>query len=58
MQIFEVVMNKIYVILKQKIMLNFKQGQKIEVLFTYLNKFIERDDVPKTQIGFRTKSYI
>jgi ORF6N domain len=30
-----------------------KQDQKIELLFTYLNKFIEKDDTPRTPIGYR-----
>lgn len=32
-----------------------KQDQKIEVLFTYLNKFIEKEDKPRTSIGFKQK---
>lgn len=32
-----------------------KQDQKIELLFTYLNKFIEKDIIPRTPIGFKTK---
>ena len=35
-----------------------KQDQKIEVLLTYLSKFIEKVDTPKTQIGFKTKGSI
>lgn len=31
-----------------------KQDQKIEVLFTYLNKFIEKEDKPRTPIGYKT----
>lgn len=31
-----------------------KQDQKIEVLFTYLNKFIEKDETPRTSIGYKT----
>jgi hypothetical protein len=31
-----------------------KQDQKIELLFTYLNKFIEKDEQPRTQIGYKT----
>jgi ORF6N domain len=31
-----------------------KQDQKIEVLFTYLNKFIEKEDKPRTSIGYKT----
>ena len=30
-----------------------KQDQKIEVLFTYLNKFMDKVDGPKKQIGFK-----
>lgn len=30
-----------------------KQDQKIEVLFTYLNKFMEKVDGPKGRIGFK-----
>lgn len=30
-----------------------KQDQKIELLFTYLNKFIEKDDKPRTPIGYK-----
>lgn len=33
-----------------------KQDQKIEVLFTYLSKFIEKE--PPTQRGFKTKGAI
>ncbi|MFC7526643.1 hypothetical protein ACFQRK_21980 [Parapedobacter sp. GCM10030251] len=29
-----------------------KQDQKIEVLFSYLSKFIEREDKPQTRIGY------
>jgi hypothetical protein len=32
-----------------------KQDEKIELLFTYLSKFIEKEDTPRTPIGFRTK---
>ena len=32
-----------------------KQDQKIELLFTYLSKFIEKDSIPRTPIGFKTK---
>lgn len=32
-----------------------KQDQKIEVLFTYLNKFLEKEDQPRTEIGFKRK---
>ena len=31
-----------------------KQDQKIEVLFTYLNKFIEKEETPRTSIGYKT----
>ena len=31
-----------------------KQDQKIEVLFTYLNKFIEKEDKPRKSIGYKT----
>lgn len=31
-----------------------KQDQKIEVLFTYLNKFIEKEDRPRVPIGYKT----
>ncbi len=38
----------------EKLML--KQDQKIELLFTYLSKFIEKEDTERTPIGFkRTK---
>ena len=30
-----------------------KHDQKIELLFTYLNKFIEKEEKPRTEIGFR-----
>ncbi|WP_449439768.1 ORF6N domain-containing protein [Pedobacter steynii] len=30
-----------------------KQDQKIELLFTYLNKFIDKEDTPREQIGFK-----
>lgn len=33
----------------------YKQDEKIEVLFTYLSKFIEKDEQPRTLIGFKTK---
>lgn len=33
----------------------FKQDQKIELLFTYLSKFIEKEEKPRTQIGFKRK---
>ncbi len=32
-----------------------KQDQKIELLFTYLNKFIEKEDKPRIPIGFKIK---
>lgn len=32
-----------------------KQDEKIELLFTYLSKFIEKEDTPRTPIGFRTQ---
>lgn len=32
-----------------------KQDEKIEVLFTYLSKFIEKEDKPRTEIGFKRK---
>jgi hypothetical protein len=33
-----------------------KQDQKIELLFTYLNKFMDKVDGPIQQIGFKVKS--
>jgi len=30
-----------------------KQDQKIEVLFSYLSKFIDQNEEPRTQIGFK-----
>lgn len=30
-----------------------KQDHKIELLFTYLNKFMDREDEPREQIGFK-----
>jgi len=30
-----------------------KQDQKIELLFTYLTKFIEKEEQPRTEIGFK-----
>ena len=30
-----------------------KHDQKIELLFAYLSKFIEKEDKPRTEIGFR-----
>lgn len=32
-----------------------KNDQKIELLFTYLSKFIEKEDEPRTEIGFKRK---
>lgn len=32
-----------------------KQDEKIELLFTYLSKFIEKDDTPRKPIGFKRK---
>ena len=32
-----------------------KQDQKIEVLFSYLSKFIEKESEPREQIGFKRK---
>lgn len=32
-----------------------KQDEKIELLFTYLSKFMEKDDKPRTEIGFKQK---
>lgn len=32
-----------------------KQDQKIEVLFTYLSKFIEKEEQPRAEIGFKRK---
>lgn len=32
-----------------------KQDQKIELLFTYLSKFIEKEEQPRTEIGFKRK---
>ena len=32
-----------------------KQDEKIEVLFTYLSKFIEKEDEPRIPIGFKRK---
>ena len=32
-----------------------KQDQKIEVLFNYLSKFIEKEGKPRTEIGFKRK---
>ena len=33
-----------------------KHDQKIELLFAYLSKFIEKEDQPRTEIGFKRKS--
>ncbi|WP_169303317.1 ORF6N domain-containing protein [Pedobacter cryophilus] len=33
-----------------------KQDEKIELLFSYLSKFIEKEDQPRVQIGFKTKA--
>ena len=33
-----------------------KQDEKIDVLFTHLRKFIEKEEVPGTRIGYKTKS--
>ncbi len=32
-----------------------KQDKKIELLFNYLSKFIEKEDNPRVPIGFKTK---
>ncbi|EDM37473.1 hypothetical protein PBAL39_10026 [Pedobacter sp. BAL39] len=32
-----------------------KQDQKIEILFTYLSKFIEKEEQPRAEIGFKRK---
>jgi len=32
-----------------------KQDEKIELLFNYLTKFIEKEDNPRVEIGFKTK---
>ncbi|WP_316816880.1 ORF6N domain-containing protein [Pedobacter nyackensis] len=32
-----------------------KQDQKIELLFSYLNKFLDKEDSPREQIGFKVK---
>lgn len=32
-----------------------KHDQKIELLFTYLSKFIEKEDKPREEIGFKRK---
>lgn len=33
-----------------------KHDEKIEMLFTYLSKFIEKEETPRTPIGYRTKA--
>jgi hypothetical protein len=33
-----------------------KQDEKIELLFTYLSKFIEKDETPREPIGFKISS--
>jgi hypothetical protein len=33
-----------------------KHDQKIELLFNYLSKFIEKEDTPRTKIGFRQET--
>ena len=32
-----------------------KQDEKIELLFNYLSKFIDKEDKPRVEIGFKTK---
>ena len=32
-----------------------KQDEKIELLLNYLSKFIEKEDKPRVEIGFKTK---
>ncbi len=32
-----------------------KHDEKIELLFTYLNKFIEKEETPRTPIGYKIK---
>jgi hypothetical protein len=32
-----------------------KQDDKIELLFAYLSKFIEKEEIPRIPIGFKTK---
>ena len=32
-----------------------KQDEKIELLLNYLSKFIEKEDNPRVEIGFKTK---
>jgi hypothetical protein len=33
-----------------------KQDEKIELLFNYLSKFIEKEDSPRVPIGFKTNN--
>ena len=33
-----------------------KHDQKIELLFTYLSKFIEKEEKPSTEIGFKRRN--
>jgi len=33
-----------------------KQDEKIDVLFNYLSKFIEKEEVPRNRIGYKTKA--
>jgi len=33
-----------------------KQDEKIDVLFSYLNKFIEKEEIPRVLIGYKTKA--
>ena len=33
-----------------------KQDEKIDVLFTYLSKFIEKEEEPRVRIGYKTKA--
>ena len=35
-----------------------KQDEKIELLFNYLNKFIEKEDKPRVEIGFKIKGNV
>lgn len=66
----EVVMSKIYVIRIREMLLAhkdvflrveqvekhlMKHDQRIELLFAYLSKFIEKEDQPRTEIGFKRK---
>ena len=32
-----------------------KHDQKIELLFTHLSKFVEKEKLPRTKIGFKRK---